>query len=357
MSDKPQTPNSASSEEIDLGQLFQLIGNAFKKFFRFIGNIFKGIFHVIILFLLFLQRHFLKFTIAAVIGLAIGIYLDMTKTPKYVSTMVVEPNFNSVQQLYNNINFYNELAEAQDSVALAEALNISVQEAADIKKFDVDSYSDDNQKIALFDKFVRSLDSTTKKAIDIDKYLKNFNSFDARFHTISVTATNNSVAKKIQPSIINSISRNEYFKLQQNISDLNISLQDSLYKKQLMEVDSLQYLYKRVMIKEAEKPMQGTSISLGQGEGKENKELALINEVERLKENLVLLNTERANKSSILNVISAFPRTGVEVKGVLNSYKFWIPLGFIGLTLLLLGLMELNTYLNHYQKKETESRV
>lgn len=351
MADQPQTPKNSSSEEIDLGQLFQLIGNGFKKFFRFIGNIFKGIFHVLILFLLFLQKNFLKFVITALIGLALGIYLDMTKIPKYVSTMVVEPNFNSVQQLYNNINFYNELAQAEDSTALAEALGISVKEAAYIKEFTVDSYSDENQKVQLFDKFVRSLDSTTKKTIDMEKYLKNFNSFDARFHTISVIATNNMVAKKIQASIIGSISRNEYFQLQQNISDRNINLQDSLYKKQLMEVDSLQQLYKRVMVKEAEKPMQGTSINLGQGEGKENKELALINEVERLKENLVLLNTERANKSSILNVISAFPRRGVEVKGILNSYKFWIPLGFIGLTLLFLSLLELNSYLKTYKKE------
>ena len=118
-----------------------------------------------------------------------------------------------------------------------------------------------------------------------------------------------------------------------------------------MEVDSLQQLYKRVMIKEAEKPMQGTSINLGEGRSTENKELALINQVNLLRENLVLLNQERANKSSILNVISAFPRNGVEVKGVLNSYKFWIPIGLIGITLIVLSLLDLNTYLKKYKKE------
>ncbi|MEZ4968352.1 MAG: hypothetical protein R2814_01560 [Flavobacteriaceae bacterium] len=348
---QPTNSSPSSSEEIDLGQLFQLIGNAFKKFFRFIGNIFKSIFHTVILFLLFIQKHFIKFVVAAIVGLALGIYLDMVKKPKFISTMVVEPNFNSVQQLYNNINFYNELAQSGDSIALAEAMDISVSEANSIKKFSVESYSDENQKVQLFDKFVRSLDSTTKKAIDMQNFLKNFNSMDARFHTISVTTANNMVAKKIQPSIISSISRNEYFQLQQSINDQNITLQDSLYKKQLMEVDSLQQLYKRVMVKEAEKPMQGTNINLGEGGGQENKELALINQVDRLKQNLVLLNEERANKSSILNVISAFPRRGVEVKGILNSYKFWIPLGFVGITLLVLSLSDLNNYLKKYKKE------
>jgi hypothetical protein len=350
MANQQPVNNNSSSEEVDLGQLFQLIGNGFKKFFNFIGNIFKGIFNIIIHFLLFIQKHFLKFTIAAVVGLAIGVYLDIIKEPKYISTMVVEPNFNSVQQLYNNVNFYNELAEAEDSTALAEALDLTLSDAGHIKECTVESYSDENQKVLLFDKFVRSLDTTTQKAIDMEKYLLNFNSFDARFHTISVTATDNSIAKKIQLSIINSISRNDYFNLQKNISDINLNLQDSIYKKQINEIDSLQLLYKRVMIKEADKLMQGTNISLGENGGKENKELALINKMEDLKTSLVELNEERASKSSILNVISAFPRRGLEVKGVWNSYKFWIPVGFIGLTLLVLGMLDLNTYLKNYKK-------
>lgn len=350
-----QTPvnrPSNSSDEVDLGKLFEMIGNGFKKLFRVIGDIFRGIFGIVILFLLFIQKHFIKIVTTGIIGVAIGFYMDMVKDPKYLSTMVVEPNFNSVQQLYNNIHFYGELAEAKDSVALAEALDISVSEAATIKEFKLESYSDENQKVQLFDKFVRSLDSTTKKTIDMENYLKNFNSLDARFHTISVTAYDNTIAKKIQTSIISSIARNDYFNLQKDISDINIKLQDSLYKKQIAEIDSLQLLYKRVMEKEAEKPMQGTTISLGENGGMENKELALINKLEQLKNSLVLLNEERANKSSILNVISAFPRRGVEIKGILNSYKFWIPVSFLGVLLIILGFLSMNRFLNNYQKNK-----
>jgi hypothetical protein len=346
-----ELPQPQQSEEVDLGQLFKLIGDAFNRFFRFIANIFKGIFHLIILFLLFIQKNFIKFAIVGFVGLAIGIYLDINKEPRYISTMVVEPNFNSVQQLYNNINFYNDLAKAEDSTALAQALNISTKEASSIKEFKAESYSDENQKVQLFDKFVRSLDTTTQKTIDMESYLKNFNSLDARFHTVSVIATDNGIAKKIQPTIINSISRNGYFNLQKDISDINIKLQDSLYNKQITEIDSLQLLYKKVMLKEADRPMEGTSISLGENGGKENKELALINKMEDLKRGLVALNEERANKSSILNVISDFPRKGVEVKGILKSYKFLVPASLLVLTLLILGLLSLNTYLKNYKKE------
>ncbi|WP_339916192.1 hypothetical protein [Yeosuana marina] len=346
-----EVPQPQQSEEVDLGQLFKLIGNAFNRFFQFIASIFKGIFHTIILFLLFIQKHIIKLAIVGFIGLAIGFYLDSTKMPRYISTMVVEPNFNSVQQLYNNVNFYNELANAGDSTALSEVFNISKKEAGTIKEFRVESYSDENQKIQLFDRFVRSLDTTTQKTIDMKSYLENFNSFDARFHTVSIIATDNGIAKKIQPTIINSISRNGYFNLQKEISDTNIKLEDSLYNKQITEIDSLQSLYKKVMLKEADRPMEGTSISLGENDGKENKELALINKMEQLKNSLVALNEERANKSSILNVISDFPRKGVKVKGILKSYKFLVPASLLVLTLLILSLLSLNTYLKNYRKK------
>src|SRR5690606_38340730 len=112
-------PQNQPSEEVDLGQLFKIIGNAFERFFKFIGSIFMGIFGIIILFLLFIQKNLIKFAIVGIIGLIIGFYLDYKKEPRFISSMVLEPNFNSVQQLYNNISFYNELAVAEDSLALA----------------------------------------------------------------------------------------------------------------------------------------------------------------------------------------------------------------------------------------------
>jgi hypothetical protein len=344
---KQEPPN----EEVDLGQLFKLIGNAFDRFFRFIGRIFTGLFGVLLLFLFFIQKHFLKFVIVVVVGLIIGTILDIKKEPQYISTMVIEPNFNSVQQLYNNIAFYNELAKAKDFLSLSDALNITEEEALSIRTFKVESYADENQRIILFDKFVRSLDTTTQKEIDMKAYLENFNSLDARFHTISVTASVNAVAKKIQPAIISSISNNSYFNLQKDISDANINLQDSLYNKQITEIDSLQLLYKRVMLKEAERSLQGTNISLGENGAQNNKELSLINKMEDLQSGLVELNVERGNKSSILNVISDFPRKGVREKGILRSYKFIIPSSLLIITVLLILLLSLNKYLKNHNRK------
>ncbi|MEZ4809841.1 MAG: hypothetical protein R2819_05735 [Allomuricauda sp.] len=349
MADQPVNQNT--SDEIDLGQLFQMIGRGFQKFFNFIGSIFKGIFHVLILFLVFVQRNFILIGATLIIGVIGGYFLDKARPDMYVSKMVVEPNFNSVQQLYNNINFYNDLARAQDSTALATALNINEKEAAAISEIFVDSYSDENQKIKLFDGFIRELDTTTIKTIDFENYLKNFNSLDARFHQISVISSDSRVAKKMQPAIINSISKNDYFKLQKRINDENLSLQDSIYRKQLEEIDSLQSLYRKVLLKEAEKPMQGMNINLAENGESKNKELALVQERDVQKQNLVKLNEDRANKSNIINVISDFPSRGVEQKGIWKSYKFKLPLALLVLVFGVLTLLEINRFLKSYSKK------
>jgi len=349
MADQPVNQNS--SDEIDLGQLFQMIGRGIQKFFNFIGSIFKGIFHLIILFLLFVQKNIIIIAAAVIIGGVGGFILDRVSAEKYISRMVVEPNFNSVQQLYNNIDFYNDLAKAEDSVALATALNITEHEASTIKEIFTDSYSDENQKIKLFDQFIKELDTTTIKAIDYENYLENFNSLDARFHQISVISTDNKVAKKAQPAIINSISVNEYFKLQKKINDENLDLQEEIYQKQLIELDSLQSLYRTVLVKEADKPMQGTSINMAQTGESRSRELALIQEKDILKEKLVELNEERANKSTIINVISDFPTRGVELRGIWNSYKFKLPIALLILVFGILALLEINKYLKSYSKK------
>ncbi|KPM30952.1 Hypothetical protein I595_2931 [Croceitalea dokdonensis DOKDO 023] len=337
--------NQNNNDEIDLGQLFQLIGRGVQKISNFFAAIIKSLFAGLIAILLFIQNNALVLIISAILGAAAGYILDNILPEKYISKMVVEPNFNSVQQLYNNIDFYNDLADAKDSIALSNALSISVTRAAEIKEIFVESYSDENQKIKLFDDFIRELDSTTVSALDYQSYLENFNSMDARFHQISVVSTDNTVAKKIQPAIVSSISVNSYFKLQKQISDSNLDLQERIYLQQLQEIDSLQKLYKTVLVKEAEKPMQGTNINLAENGESQNKELALVQERDVLKNRLVQLNQERANKSEIINIISDFPSRGVKLKGFWNRYVYFLPVFLVVGMIFLLLVRNLNTFL------------
>ncbi len=345
-------PTQQNPDEIDLGQIFKLIGNAFDRFYKFIKTIFVNLFHLLMGVLLFVKNHFIKLAIAGALGLGLGYFLDVKTPATYESKMIVEPNFNSVQQLYNNINYYNELAVAQDSIALSSTLELSKAEAASIKEITVSGFTDENQKIKQFNDFIKSLDSLsgTRQLVSYEAYLKNLKQYNSKFHEIVFIATNPNVAVKVQDKIINSIIKNNYFKTQQFVSKKNIELKDAVYKKQLKEVDTLQQLYKNLAIIEAKKQVSGTNISLADKTTSNNEGLALINKLDQIKDQQIDLNNERATKENIINVISNFPSLGVKSNRIFKTNKFMFFISFIGLTLFILILLELNSYLKKYQQ-------
>jgi len=346
MSNKENT-----SEEIDLGQLFKLIGDGFNKLFRFIGNIFKGVFHLTIQFLQFLRINFLKFVIAGAVGVGIGWYWDSVSEPVYRSSMIVEPNFNSAQQLYNNVEFYNELAKEGAYQTLASSLKISDKEAETITKIEIEAFSDDNQKLKQFSDFVSKLDSISRMSLSYEDYLKNFNNINARFHKIELEAINPEVAKKCQNAIVRSIENNGYFKTQKRTNELNLKITDSVIRKQLIDVDSLTSFYQNLKLLELKRPenSSGTSINLSsENQNLDRSEIALLNEAKILNTEIIKLNQEKADFENIINVISDFPNKGALVNDFLSKKKVLLPLIFIFLTFISLVFLSLNKYLKNY---------
>lgn len=106
------------------------------------------------------------------------------------------------------------------------------------------------------------------------------------------------------------------------------------------------------MLKEVNKPVAGTNISLGDNVKKENKELVLMNKKEDIQLKLVELNVNRANKLNVINVITAFPDKGLKELVIIKTYKFLIPASLLGFSFLVFGLFSLNNYLKGYINKD-----
>ncbi|MEN8188098.1 MAG: hypothetical protein ABFR05_13310, partial [Bacteroidota bacterium] len=171
MEEKVKTQNTSrqpeKEEEVDLGQLFVLIGKGFSKLFNFIGNIFKTIFHWIVLFLLFLRNNSKTLAIGALAGALLGgVYHYGFRVPSYESSMTVQPNFGSAVQLYKNIDYYQSLVKQDDTERLAGSLKITNEEAESITSIEAEPYSNENQTILSYKNFIKDLDTTTVKLID-----------------------------------------------------------------------------------------------------------------------------------------------------------------------------------------------
>ncbi len=337
------------TEEVDLGQLFKLIGNAINTVYNRVFNTLRNIYHIFMRFILFLRAHFLKFCYVAILGVGLGAYLDYNTLPVYKSSMIVQPNFNSARQLYSNIEFYNQLAEQKDSKELAVVLDIPPSLAERITNIGIEAFTDKAQKIQQFNEFIKNLDSITLKSIDFQDYLKNFNNINAEFHKIKVESLAPEIAKQCQEVIVTSINNNPYFKSQKKANDDNMAVRDTMIKEQLKEIKKLQEFYKEIKILDAKKVSGTTNINLADNKEERVSEFELFKQIEKLKDEKVQLNIDKVNRENIINIISEFPDKGILIDNLWSKKIVQMPLVFMVVLFSILIILAFNKYLANYR--------
>ena len=341
--------NKKQEEEIELGSLFVIIGRGFSNLFNFIGSIFKGIYHLLILLLLFIKVNIIKLVIAAVLGGLVGTFFEFKKAPTFGADLQVQPNFKSTRQLYNNVNYYNDLVKQKDTVSLASAFNISTKTAAKLKSFVIYPIKNGNDLLTSYDDLILSVDTLTAKSYSFAAFKNTFTDFDYRIHNIHVVATQNNVFSKLDEVIISSVVDNKYYNKVKKLTNENLNRTDSLLRQNLTQIDSLRKVYMKVLIEEAKKNQTGTSIDLG-GTKTTTKELELFETNRKINKDLKDISKDKSEKSEVLNVISNFQPIGYEIKGIEKNSGVQMALLGIALMVLFLFLKQLNTYLSKYKK-------
>ncbi len=92
MDDQNQSKSPGTSEEIDLGQLFQM-------FKRLLNSIFRGILRIF----LYLRRNSIKLAILLIVGVVIGFLLKAFGERRLKTEVIVKPNFESTDYLYDAV--------------------------------------------------------------------------------------------------------------------------------------------------------------------------------------------------------------------------------------------------------------
>jgi hypothetical protein len=340
---------SNNEEEVDLGSLFIIIGRGFSKFFNFIGSIFKGIFHFFIVVLIFLKVNSIKIGIAVVLGALFGYFLEFNKEDSYVSEMLLQPNFESTRQLYDNLSYYNDLVKQRDTVSLQKTLYLSKNYAASLKKFTIEPIKRESDIIKGYSQLVSAVDSTVVKSYSYDDFKKSFEDSDYKIQKITVIAEKSDVFNKLGDVIISDVIYNKYFKRKKNISNENLNRTDSLLRRNLGQIDSLRKVYMQVMLEESKKQSTGTSIDLG-GQKRTTKELELFETSREINEDIKEIGELKSEQYEVINVVSNFQAVGKKVGGFSKNSSFLLGcLGGASMILFLL-LLKMNRYLNTYIK-------
>jgi len=352
--------NSSTSEEVDLGQLFKMIGSAFTRLYNFIGSIFNNFLLALIWLVLFVKKRTIIFSVAGFVGLVVGVALDMSMPPTYKSTLSIKQNYETGENLYESINYYNGLLKDKDYRILGGLLGLTELATQEIVGFEIEPIITDNEYLVMFNSYIGELDSLAASKIEYKEYVKNIREYKHRYQQISIKSKTRADFKGVFTNIINNIETNSFFVNEQAKDILELQQTQQAIEISLAQSDSLQETYKRVL-ENSKDSQSNAEIGItfeGTNESEKTKEFELyINDIE-LRERIVKIQRELKDKENIIDMISSKQDNGFEddtkeFLGLDIPFRiFYLVLALTVVFVVMLG-KELLTFLENYKPSKT----
>jgi hypothetical protein len=351
-------PQQQQSEEVDLGQLFKLIGNMFDRLFRFIGSVFYKLFLIFVWFVFFVKKHFIKLVIAGAVGTGLSIFQQKTSDPVYKSYITVKQNYNTGENLYNAIAYYNDLVGQNDIKTLKHVLEIDTLDLSSILGFDIESVISENDKLKNYNDYLTELDSTIAATIDYKTYIKNSKDYNHEYQQITIKSKDRKNFKVVFDKVIENIESNEYFKKERRKDSVELNHEKQVLNEALDKSDSLQSTYKRVL-ESTLNTQKGSEIGItfeGANDKDKTKEFELYKSDLELRQRIVEIDREIADKSQIIETISSKQDSGSvdnskELLGLSISGKIFYGIIFTVLTFFVLLGLQFVKYLERFRDK------
>ena len=352
--------NSNPSEEVDLGQLFKMIGSAFTRLYKFIGSIFNHFFWAFVWLVFFVKKRIIILSAAGFLGLIAGTALDLSLPPTYKSTLSIKQNYETGENLYESINYYNGLLKDKDYKILGELLGLTEKATKEIVGFDIEPIITDNEYLVMFNSYIGDLDSLAASKIEYKEYVKNIREYKHRYQQISIKSKTRPDFKGVFSNIINNIETNAFFVNEQAKDILELQETKQAIEISLAQSDSLQQTYKRVL-ESPKDPQSNAEIGItfeGANEGEKTKEFELYKNDIELRERIVKIQRELKDKENIIDMISSKQDNGFEddtkeFLGLDIPFRiFYLVLALTVVFVVMLG-KEFLTFLENYKPAKT----
>lgn len=353
------TSNPQPSEEVDLGQLFQMIGNGFRRLFQSIGSIFKQLFLAFVWFVFFLKKRAIILLIAAAVGLALGLVLNKTSPPIYKSSISVKQNYPTGENLYGSIEYYNGLLKDRDYEVLGRVLGIGEDVSNEIVGFSIEPIITDNDRVVMFDQYITELDSLAASKVEYEAFIDNIEDYKHRNQQISIKSTTRANFKAVFENIIENINSNSFFKNEQAKDIFELEESKAAIEQALVQSDSLQRTYKRVLEQQTD-AKSGAEIGItfeGDNDIDKTREYDLyLNDI-RLRKELVDINRRLNDIENIVDAISSKQESGFvdntkELLGMKLSSRTYYPALFFILAFVALLGMEFFKFIEKYKPEQ-----
>ncbi|MBM1105246.1 hypothetical protein JQC67_03745 [Aurantibacter crassamenti] len=324
-------PNNSpsSSDEIDLSQLLQLVKKA-------LNGVFRGILRIF----LFFKRNAIKLAALIIIGVGIGFLLNSFVEDKQQTEVIVLPNFESKDYLYDVVEEIKSKVIANDT-AFFEALDIDVNL---LKKFKIEiepieeEVEDKRLKAEEDNKYLEILQNYKENDFVIDVVKSEVLKKSIRTHRITFTHKNPKRGEEYVSKILAYINSNQHFIELQKAYSHNATLRIEQNNGLIKQIDDLVSKFSESL--NLNQNSTGQSLVLLEGENGLNIPSLLMFKNRLVKENEVkqIELIEQKLPISILNL----GKTHIVKKQLLNLNFVLIPLLLVGLFF----LVSLIAYLN-----------
>lgn len=355
MSDKEnKSPITVKEEEVDLSKLFSMIGNLFSKLFQNIEKFIKGLFHYLILLLIFLRGHLIKLLLAISIGATIGFIIDYISPVKYTYDMIIQPNYRSIDQIYEKIEYYNVLIEEKDTITLSNEFDISFKIAKNLDRFELIPYETLKDQILAFDEFVKKTDTLTQKHFTFNTFRgKGTSKFDSKLYVYRILSHDGKL-KSFAKKIISDIESNPTIRKRREINLRTLKLDSIATEQSLNELKDLRELYKKVTLENLEDTKQAktggsTYIDFSKEENLNN-DIELFNISRGLIDRLIDIEIKKET-TEIVNIITTFNSSGKRLQTIYQTRMFRLGGLFGGIVLSVILLRIFGNYLKKYKLK------
>tara|TARA_B110001452_G_C15201173_1_gene416857 strand:- start:328 stop:1377 length:1050 start_codon:yes stop_codon:yes gene_type:complete len=329
-------------EEIDLIKSFSYFVRIIKKIFSIIINIFIVFANLFIQLFLLVRKKYLLFLTSIIVGVLLGFFYGNINGICYKTTLTVSPQYGSVQQLYKNIEYYQTLVNEKDYDELQSNLNLNLNEAKSILYLSVRPFKSEMIDLKIYRRLLDLADSVTRIGFNYENYKNKLSYEDYNTHVISLTLDTVLVPDELANSLVNSISKNEFYKSRQALALKNLEEERALINISIGKLDSLIFQNQEQTGDSKDKTL-GTQIYMDDNQNQEVYS-TLFSYYPRFNNNLLEINTELNTNKNIINIISDFSKSAK--KESFTNYIFPVSLLCFSFTLFLMMIFNTIQFIN-----------
>jgi len=216
--------NNSSEDEIDLNKLFISIVNGFSTFF-------KGLFRIFFLFLDTVAANLKLVGLFIILGGIVGIAYTFIVRPYFESSMTLGSAYYRGELINNSIQNLNQLCKEQNYGSLSKILQISTNQAANLKGIEIESVVSPNMQM-----LVDLYKETEGNKRRLDSLI--LSSEDTTFQ-IKVQIYDTTSLKGLDTSIVNYILKNKFVKKRIEIERTNLRSRKAKLIKESTSLDTL----------------------------------------------------------------------------------------------------------------------